>query len=90
MESGVLAQGQSRRYGGDDALLAQYGGESGGKGHHAGLGVAGLVDEPLGIGEADLLEVEVHLRAVQYSAEGGVGVVQVRTHTRVLTALSGI
>ncbi|CAN3986537.1 putative conserved protein, partial [Dysosmobacter welbionis] len=45
VKGGVLTQGEARRHSGGDALLPQHRRHTGGKGHHAGLGVAGLVDD---------------------------------------------
>ena len=65
-------------------------GDAHGESHHAGLGVPGLIQNPLAVLEADLFDVKVQFRPVQHGPELGVGLVQVGTHTRVLAALSGI
>ena len=62
----------------------------GGESHHAGLGVPGLIQDAVRVLKADLLQVEIHLRTVVNGTEGGIGVVQVRTHAGVLAALSGV
>ena len=92
VEGGVLAQGKSGGGRGDDAPLRQQGRHSGGKGHHAGLGVAGLIQNAVCVGEGDLLQVEIHLLrgAVQHLSEGGERLVQVGPHAGVLAALSGV
>ena len=67
-------------------------GQTGSEGHHAGLGVAGLIQNTLRIDEGDLLQIEIHLRggAVQHGAEGGEALIQVSAHAGVLAALSRV
>ncbi len=92
VKGGVFAQGQARGGCGDNAPFRQHGGHAGGKGHHAGLGIAGLVQDPVRVLKADLLQIKVHLSGclVKDGAKGGKGFVQVRTHAWVLAALAGI
>ena len=90
MEGGILAQGKACGGRGDNALFPQHRRQTGGKGHHAGLGVAGLIQDTGGVLEGNFLQVKVHLGTVDDGAKGGKGLVQVRTHARVLAALSGV
>ena len=92
VKGGILPQGEARRRRGDDALLPQHRRQSGGKGHHAGLGITGLVQHALRVLEAGPLQVKVHLRlgGVQHLPEGRVRLVQIRPHAGVLAALSGV
>ena len=92
VEGGILAQRQPGGSGGDDAPLRQQGGHARGEGHHTGLGVSGLIQNALRVGEGDLLQIEIHLRggAVQHGAEGGEALIQVSAHAGVLAALSRI
>ena len=92
MEGGILTQRQSGGSGGDDAPLRQQRGHACGEGHHAGLGVASLIQNALRVGEGDLLQIEIHLLrgAVQYGAEGGEALIQVSAHAGVLAALSRV
>ena len=92
VEGGILAQRQPGGSGGDDAPLRQQRGHARGEGHHAGLGVAGLVQNALRVGEGDLLQIEIHLlrSAVQHGAEGREALIQVSAHAGVLAALSRV
>ena len=90
VQGGILAQGKTRGGRGDDALFPQHRRHAGGEGHHAGLRVAGLVQNAAGVLEGHFLQVEIHLGTVDDGAEGGKGLIQVRTHARVLAALSGV
>ena len=92
MEGGILAQRQSGGSGGDDAPLRQQRGHARGKGHHAGLGIAGLVQNAFRVGEGDFLQVKIHLLggAVQHLSEGGEALIQVSAHAGVLAALSRV
>src|SRR5699024_2524938 len=86
----ILAQAQPGGVIGADALVVQDGGHAGGKGHHAGLGVLGLVQHAVGIGKGNRLEVKAGLGAVQHGPELGVCLVQVGAHAGVLAALTRI
>ena len=92
VEGRILAQRQSGGSGGDDAPFCQQGCHSGGKGHHAGLGEPGLVQNARPVGEGDFLQVKIHLlrSAVQHGAEGGEALIQVSAHAGVLAALSRV
>ena len=90
VEGGVLAQAQAGGVGGGDPLLLEHRGDAGGEGHHAGLGVPGVVQLLLRPLEAQLLQVEVHRGGVQHRPEGGVILIQVPAHAHVLGALAGI
>ena len=75
VQGGVLPQAEAGGIVGDDARLLQQGGDPGGEGHHAGLGVPGVIQAVLRSVKARLLQVEVHRRAVQHRTEGGVGLI---------------
>ena len=77
VEGGILAQREPGGSGGDDAPLRQQRGHACGEGHHAGLGIAGLIQNALRIGEGDLLQIEIHLlcRPVQYASERRTGLI---------------
>ena len=92
VEGGILAQRQSGGSGGDDAPFRQQGRHACGEGHHAGLGVPGLIQNAVCVGEGDLLQIEIHLLrgAVQNGAEGGEALIQVSAHAGVLAALSRV
>ena len=89
-QSGVFPQGQSRRQIRRNSHLPQNRRQTGGKGHHARLGVPGLVQSFRRSLKAELLQVKVCLRPVQNGSKSGVGVVQILPHARVLAALSGV
>ena len=89
-QSGVLTQGEPGHQVRCNALFPQHGCQPGGEGHHAGLGISGLTQLLLRSLEAQGLQVEAHIRPVQDGPEGGIGFVQILSHPRVLTALSGI
>ena len=89
---GYILNVMSGGSGGDDAPLRQQRGHDCGEGHHAGLGVAGLIQNALRVREGDLLQIEIHLLrgAVQHGAEGGEALIQVSAHAGVLAALSRV
>ena len=65
---------------------------AGRKGNHAGLRVLGLVDNTVRVLKAYRLQIKVKTLGnfIEYAAEGGELVIQIRAHPGVLTALTGI
>ena len=86
----ILAQGQARDIVGADALFFQHRSHAGGKSHHAGLGILGLVQNPVGVLKANLVQVKIQLPRVKGGAESGVGLVEILTHAGVLAALASV
>lgn len=90
MKGAVLAQAQPGGIGGLDAALSQHGGDAGGKGDHAGLGVLRLSDDALRVVKADGLQVKPGIGFVEDRAKGGIGLIQIAPHAGALGALSGV
>ncbi len=70
-QRGVFAERKPGGISGVDALFGQHGGDAAGKGHHAGLGVFGLVQNAVRVLKADAVQVKIQRRAVEGGPEGG-------------------
>ena len=90
LQRGVFAQRKPRQIGGLYALFGQHGGHTAGKGHHAGLGVFGLVQNAVRIFKADAVQVKIQRCAVKGRPEGGRCFVKFLAHAGVLRTLTGV
>ena len=70
-ERGILPQAQPGGHGGADARLIEQPRHTSGKGHHAGLGVAGIGEPLLRPLKAELFQVKVHGRGANTSRNRG-------------------
>ena len=91
-QRGVFAQRKPRSVGRDNSRLAKHFGHAGGKSHHAGLGVLGLVDDPVRIFKADGFQIESKALGsfLKHAAERAELFIQVSAHPCVLAALPGV
>ncbi len=71
-------------------MLGQHGSDAAGKGHHAGLGVFGLIQNAVRVLKADAVQVKIQRRAVEGRPEGGRAFVKFLAHAGVLRTLTGI
>ena len=71
-------------------MLGQHGGDAAGKGHHAGLGVFGLIQNAVRVLKADAVQVKIQHRTVEGGPEGGGAFVKFFAHAGVLGTLTGI
>ena len=71
LQRGVFAQRKPRQIGGLYTLFRQHGGHTAGKGHHAGLGVFGLVQNAVRVLKANAVQVKIQRCAVKGRPEGG-------------------
>ena len=70
-QRGVFAQRKPGHISGFHALLGQHCGHAAGKGHHAGLGVFGLIQKAVRVLKADAVQIEVQLCTVKCRPERG-------------------
>ena len=89
-QRGVFAQRKPGSVSGLHAMLGQHGGDAAGKGHHAGLGVFGLIQNAVRVLKADAVQVKIQHRAVEGGPEGGGAFVKFFAHAGVLGTLTGI
>ena len=89
-QRGVFAQRKPGHISGFHALLGQHCGHAAGKGHHAGLGVFGLIQKAVRVLKADAVQVEVQLCTVKCRPERGRAFVKFFAHAGVLCPLTGI
>ena len=89
-QRGVFAQRQTGQIVGLDAVFLQDSRDTGGEGHHAGLGVFGLIQNAVRVLKADAVQVKIQRRAVEGGPEGGGAFVKFFAHAGVLRALTGI
>ena len=90
LEGGIFAQTQSGGGLRDDAPFFPKGSDSGGKGHHAGLGVPGLGQLLLRSFKTQFFQIKIHRRIVQDLAEQGIGLIEILPHSGVLAALPSV
>ena len=89
-QRGVFAQRQTGQILGLDAVFLQDSRDTGGEGHHAGLGVLSQIQNAFRVVEADALQIKVKVCGVERLPERGVSLVKVFAHAGVLRALTGI
>ena len=89
-QRGVFTQRQTGQIVGLDAVFLQDSRDTGGEGHHAGLGVLSQIQNAFRVVEADALQIKVEVCGVERLPERGVSLVKVFAHAGVLRALTGI
>lgn len=89
-QRGVFAQRQTGQIVGLHTVFLQDSRDTGGKGHHAGLGVLGQIQNALRVVEADAPQIKIEVCGVERLPECGVSLVKVFAHAGVLRALAGI
>ena len=89
-QRGIFAQRETGHISGLDPLLGQNGGYAAGKGHHAGLGVFGLIQNAVRVVEADAVQIKRKVCSVERGTESGRCFVKFFAHAGVLGTLAGI
>ena len=89
-QRGIFAEGKPGGVCGLYALFGQHCGHAAGKGHHAGLGVFGLIQNAVRVVEADAVQIKIQRCAVKGRPEGGRCFVKFLAHAGVLCTLTGV
>ena len=89
-QRGIFAQRETGHISRLDPLLGQNGGYAAGKGHHAGLGVFGLIQNAVRVLKADAVQIKIQRCAVKGRPEGGRCFVKFLAHAGVLRTLTGV
>ena len=89
-QRGVFAEREPGNIGGLYAFFGQHGADAARKGHHAGLGVFGLVQNAVRVLEADAVQIKRKVCSVERGTESGRCFVKFFAHAGVLCPLTGI
>ena len=90
LQSGILTQREAGQVIRLDAVFLQNSSHAGRKGHHAGLGVFGLIQNAVRVFKADAVQVKIQRGGIKSGPESGICFVKVFAHAGVLTALPGV
>ena len=90
LQGGILAQRKACRVLGPNPCRVQRRGNTRRKSHHAGLGILGLVDDPIRVVKADGFQIEIQLGSVKSCPEVGAALIEIAAHAGMLAALARV